>query len=122
MRNRNVASRSALGRSERRETISTVGRTTGSTVDVSPIRVSSAHATSDHADRAVDGPSRARERVLAWRRVSRGRGDLGEHEPAPQVTLGPPEDAERRGRVQHGRGGLRAVRKRDEDLGARVRR
>ena len=78
MRNRNVASRSALGRSDRRETISTVGRTVGgldvagarARLDVAPpvvatspgrSRLSSAHATRDHAARAVEGPDVDRE-------------------------------------------------------------
>jgi len=70
-RYRNVGSRSALGRSERRDTISTVGRTTGASEPAAR-----AHATSPQAARALEGPEDARSRASSSGRGSPARAAI----------------------------------------------
>ena len=120
MRKRNVVSRSALGRSDRRATSSRVGRVVGRRRAARPPRrrVGLRERPGDERPRrarARRARRRARPRLLERRHVARLHGDLGQHEPAPEVPLGAAQHASA-GPDVHRDG--RAAHERDEELDA----
>jgi hypothetical protein len=87
-----VVSRSALGRSDNRETSSTVGRVSGAMTRGAllglTVRSDRAQPTSDHAARALDGPTPPPSTGFFERsRIARLCRDLRQNEPAPQMAL-----------------------------------